>query len=810
MKTAFLLIILFSTSTYFAFSQELTGRVVDEKNNAVSNATISLLKIKDSSVVKYAISLANGEFKFTKIPQGIYLINVSSTGFKTKYSFPFHVRDKIILLPQIIITRTIQNIDSVFIISKKPLFKIKPDRIVLNVESSLSTVGSNLMELIQRLPGINVDNDDNISSLGKSGVKVYLDGKKIMLSGKELAFYLKSIKSSQIEIVEIITAPSVKFEADGNAAIINIKLKRSTALGTNGNINLGYDIGTYPKYNIGLNINNRNKKTNIYGSLNVNTSKNIGYFNFYRQIGDTIFDQGGDIYIGLLSITYSAGIEYYLNKKNSLNFNVSGNNSKFDNQKDSKTAFYFNNVNNNVKNLFAGNSVDANKLNNNFNLNYQYSDSQSRVFSINADVDLYNNKSDQLQPNYYYNGSGNVLISSKTDNIISPLKISLYSLKADYEQNFKIGKLSLGVASTSVTTNNVFELFNVNGSNSQIDSTKSNTFKYSENINSAYASFSKNIKKFEFYSGIRVEHNLSKGWSEGNQAVGNLYDSSFKIKNFNLFPNLSLSFTANDKNKFTLIYSRRIDRPSYSDLNPFEFKLDEYTFQRGNTNLRPQYTNNISFNYIYKSTLSATLSYSTIKDVFSILTDTASASKTFLSRKNLADQKLISLNINMPLQFGRYNLFVNTNGYYSAFKANFGLGRELDLEVFSISLNCQQGYKISKTLSAQINSWFNSPSIWQGTFKSKSMGAVDVGIQKTLFNENGKLKFTVSDVFNTFKWSSVSNFAGQYFLALTGNESRMFKVDLSYRFGNTKMKTINNRQNSLQEERKRVQSQRVI
>ncbi len=812
MRTANLLFFFLILNICSVHSQELTGKILDGNNHGVPNATISLLKVTDSSVIKYAVSRSNGEFNIYSIKPGVYLINASSSGFVANYSLPFQISKKNFQLPPIILSKFVKDIDSVKVYTSKPIITIKPDRLVLNVESSLSSVGSDVLELIRRLPGVNVDNDDNISSLGKSGVKVYLDGKKIMLAGKDLSLYLKSLQSSQIEFIEIITVPSVKYEAEGNAAIINIKLKRNNSLGTNGTANIGYAVATFPKYNMGVNLNNRNKKTNIYGSINVNTSRNKAYFNFYREIADSIFDQGGDIYLDLFSLNYTAGIEYYFNKKSSAKFNFGGNESRFNNQKDSKTSIYFQSLDNKVKNLTAGNLTEAEKKNNSFNLNFKYSDSLSRTFTADADLDFYNNTSDQFQPNYYYSANGNVLINENIYRVITPVDITLLSLKADYEQNYKEGKLSLGAYQSSAKTNNIFEQYNIIQSVSKFDSVRSNIFKYSEIITSAYVSYAKTYNKVGLYAGLRVENNVAKGVSQGkvlNGVIGNL-DSSFTVKNLNLFPNVSLSFKANENNKFTFSYARRIDRPSYSDLNPFESKLDEYTFQRGNTNLRPQYTNSVSLNYIYKSILSATLNYSNVKDVFSFLTDTSERSKTLLSKKNLADQNIVSLNINIPLQFKKYNLFINSNSFYSKYKANFGEGRHLSLDVLSLNLSLQQGYKISEIFSAQVNSWFSSPTIWQGTFKSKSMGTVDLGLQAIILKGSGRFKLGVSDIFKTFKWRSESNFAGQYFIAKSGNETRLFKVDFSYRFGNTNLKTVLNRHNSLEEERKRVQSSGVF
>ena len=215
-----------------------------------------------------------------------------------------------------------------------------------------------------------------------------------------------------------------------------------------------------------------------------------------------------------------------------------------------------------------------------------------------------------------------------------------------------------------------------------LDTLRSNNFNYKENINAAYINYNRQFKGIMIQAGVRVENTNSEGISNGNRWNGNdyvPYDSVFKRNYTDFFPSAAITFNKNPKNQWGLSYSRRIDRPAYQDLNPFEFKLDEYTYQKGNTQLTPQYTNSVSLTNTLGYKLTTRLTYSHVNDVFSQIIDTADKSKTFITKKNLATQDMASLNISMPWQKKWYSVFANVNSYYSHYKADFGTGRTIDL-----------------------------------------------------------------------------------------------------------------------------------
>ena len=265
-----ILVLLLTTTTLFIQAQQITGFAKDENGSPLSGTTISLHKASDTSVLKLAVSKENGAYIFTGIKEGNYRVSASHIGYKTSFSAAFALSASEITLPELKLMKIDGGLSNVTVTAKKPMVEVKADKTILNVEGTINAVGSNALELLRKSPGVLLDKDDNISLAGKNGVQVYIDGRVTPLSGVDLATYLKTLQSSQIESIELITNPSAKYDAAGNAGIINIKLKKNRSFGTNGTITAGYNQGFYPKFNGGFSLNHRDKKVNLFGNYNYN------------------------------------------------------------------------------------------------------------------------------------------------------------------------------------------------------------------------------------------------------------------------------------------------------------------------------------------------------------------------------------------------------------------------------------------------------------------------------------------------------------------------------------------------------------
>lgn len=798
----------------FTTAQQITGKVKDTQGHPIEKATVSVMNPTDSSVIKLAVTNEEGQYRIS-LPTGHYLICVSHIGFvsacTTNTGQPATGDDGI---PDILLTKeNATSLAAVTVTSKKPLIEVRADKTILNVEGSVNAIGTDAWGLLRKSPGVTIDKDDNISLAGKNGVQVYIDGKPSPLTRADLASYLKSLQSSQIEAIELITNPAARFDAAGNAGIINIKLKKNKAFGTNGNVNAGYGIGVFPKYNGGFSFNHRNRAVNIYGNYSYASNTSNIIIGGYRSVLDTLFNGHIEAIVPDKTHGFKTGADFFINAKNTIGILVNGNLNRNSFNSDSRTSIVYipDGVVDRILQASNRNKMRANNVT--VNTNYHYTDTAGYDFNADMDYGVYRNDGNQLQPNYYYDATGTSLISQFIYRFVSPTEIDLLTARADYEQNYKGGRLGVGGKRSSISTRNNFKRYDVSQLSPEqraLDISRSNEFDYEEQINALYVNYSKQGKGKFFQLGLRMEHTLSKGESFPLLADGSVNKTvaqSFRRSYTDFFPSAAITFNKQPMNQWGLAYSRRIDRPAYQDLNPFEFKLDEYTFLKGNTSLRPQYTHIVTVTNSYRYKLNTSVSYSHVNDVFTYLVDTIERSKGFATRKNLARQDVVAVNISYPVVYKTYTAFVNLSGNYSHNRADFGGGnRVVNLDALSFNIFMQQSFQFGKTKAwtGELSGWYNSATIWEGTLRSRPMWSVDAGLQKSLWKGQGTVKVAVADIFYAMKFDVRSNFSGQEIRSYGSMESRQLKLAFTWRLGSNTVKAANERREASEEEMKRT------
>ncbi|HMI80001.1 MAG TPA: outer membrane beta-barrel protein, partial [Ferruginibacter sp.] len=668
---------------------KISGQINDNSGKGIPAATIMLHAAKDSSLVKTAVSNAQGNYEILLIRPGRYFVTTSVVNMLKTSSAVFEVKEnEAITVPAMAAQPAGKNLAGVTVTSKKPMVEVRADKTILNIEGTINATGNDGLELLRRAPGVMVDKDDNLSLAGKTGVRVYIDGKPSPLSGTDLAAYLKSLQSAQIEAIEIITNPSAKYEAAGNAGIINIRLKKNLTIGTNGSANAGYNIGINARYNAGISLNHRNTKVNVFGNYNFSRGKNEFNIRSTRTTPDSTFDQSNVIINkNLGSHNFKTGMDYFINAKSTIGIVVNGNVADNGASTNGPMKILYSPTKVLDRTVIATGDNKMKRSNVNFNLNYRYAVTGGSELNIDADYGIFNLRNNQLQPNDYYNAAGTKIYSS-SNHTSAPADIEIYSIKLDYEQNFKKGRLGYGGKVGFVNTDNNFNRTSIEGSKF---TNETNRFAYDENINAAYVNYNRAFKGFMIQAGLRVENTNSKGRSTGmtNSSTNGTsnFDSSVNRDYVGAFPSAAITFNKNPMNQWGITYSRRIDRPAYQDLNPFEFRLNDYTYMKGNTLLRPQYTNSFGITNTYKFKLNTRLNYSHVKDMFAQLPDT-SGSKSLLTKKNLATQDIVSFNISYPFQYKWYSFFTNMTSSYTRYKAGIpdlaGNIRKVDLKVTTV------------------------------------------------------------------------------------------------------------------------------
>lgn len=785
---------------------KISGTVLDEEKKALDFATISLLKSLDSSLVRTAVSDLDGKFLLSDLPAGDYFLTASMIGFKklSTNAFSINQANPTMNFPDIIVAKDSKMLGEVTVRAIKPFVERKMDRLVVNVENSSVSVGSTALEVLQRAPGVTVDQNDNIAMQGKQGVLVMIDGKQTYMSNADVANLLKSMPSSQIETIELITNPSAKYDAAGNSGIINIKTKKSNNVGTNGTLTAGTGYGDNYRSNAGLSLNHRNKDINLFGNYNFSSVDRGQDMSINREVSNsnvmTYFGQQVNSLRKNDNNNFKAGLDFFLNKNNTLGVLVNGYSNSGSDLNNNITAIgrSFSQTDSSVIAINNENSKYSNMA---YNLNYKsVLDTSGMELSVDLDYSRFNGDNRTLYDNRFVNYNG----PNKAPSLIrnsTPSLINIKALKADYSLPLnKTMKFEAGIKSSIVKTDNDFRFEELKSSNWENDVRRSNQFVYDENVNAAYTNLNKQFKKTSVQFGLRAEQTNSKG---NSITTSKMVERSY----LDIFPSLFINQTLSKNLDMSFSYSRRIDRPSYDALNPFIYFLDQYTYNQGNPFLNPQYTNNYEVSYNYKKTYNLSLNYSLTRDVITevLLPDTAKKA-LFQTNENLDKQINYGLNLNAPVTLSKWwSSSNNVLVYYLGFRSSDLRGQDLNSGKVAFQVNSQHKFSINKTLSAELMADYRSP-IEYGTLKISSQYGIDLGISKTLLNKRANIKFALSDVFDTRRQTITSAYTGLNYNLEQKNETRIGRLSLSYRFGKTEIKPERRRSTGLEDEQRRIKN----
>ncbi|WP_282079498.1 TonB-dependent receptor domain-containing protein [Aquimarina algiphila] len=799
-KFILIIVLVFLSMNISKAQNTIKGVVLDEQSKPVDAATISLIRSSNKEFITGVITNNKGEFNIENIKDGTYQGIISSLGFTDYTTALITIQGEDVDLGRISLVIKTESLDEVTVVAEKPIVQVMADKTVFNVQNTLSASGTSGYELLRKAPGVIVDNNDNLIVEGKTGVLIYIDDKPSVLRGEDLTNYLKTIQSSDVEAIEIITQPSSKYEAEGNAGIINIKLKRDKTLGTNGSLSAGITYGDFARYTSSVSFNTRNKKSNFFGTYSNRFGKSFSFIDLFRTQNNTIFDAKSETVNDNNSNNLKLGYDYFANKKSTFGIILTGNFNNVISDTDSRTPIIRQGNSNPEQVLIAGSDSDTQTSNLYANANYRYSDTLGYSMNIDLDYGQYNNDRTNLQPNQYFNGDETELQSETTNFFSTPIDITIFTSKADYEQNFLKGKLGLGIKYSNIDTENGFDFFDRISGQDIINLDQSNDFTYDEEIYAAYFNYNRKFKKINLQFGLRVEQTKSDGQLFSRQDTG---DDRVKRDYTDFFPSGGITYQMNQKNSIALTYSRRIQRPNYQNLNPFEFKLNELSFRKGNPFLQPQYTDNIKLSHTHNYRLTTAISYSFVGDYFAQVTEAQDEDQNFIITRNVADQKIINLSISYPTKINNWwSVYYSLNAYRSIFEAtnqDF-----VSVSQNTLSLYGQNTFSLPKGYKMEISGWFNSPSIWGGTYQIKSLGSLNLAFQKRFFSDKLTARLAFNDILYTSPWHGDTRFGD---LSIRGNggwDSRQVRFNLTYNFGSKEVKKPRKRKTGIEDEKNRI------
>ncbi|MEM8764562.1 MAG: TonB-dependent receptor [Bacteroidota bacterium] len=793
--------VLLSFFTLFASAQTIRGKLTNATDAPVPYAAVTLSSPLDSSLVKATISNEEGIYVLKDLQPSEYLFKVNVLGYadlERKINYESGDLD----MGTLVLTEVTENLAEVTVVAEKPMVQVMADKTVFNVQNTINATGTSAFELLRKAPGVIVDNNGGIIVEGKSGVQFFIDGKLSVLQGDDLINFLESLQATDIESVEIITQPSSKYDAAGNAGIINIKLKKDKSLGTNGTYTTGVTTGDFSRYNNSLNFNNRGEKGNLYGTYSNRFGKTTGFINLFRTQSDTQFDAVTNSVYDRNSNNLKLGYDYYVNKKHTVGAIFNGNfNNGFSTDNNRTPIRPVGNVENDSV-LVALNQTDNTSYNINANLNYRYADTLG--YSVNVDLDYgrYNSDRNAFLPNTYFDGTESIILSQRTTLQETPINIDIATIKSDYEQNFLKGKLGLGFKFSWIETDNTFNQFNQINGEPVLDTDQSNIFTYTENINAAYFNYNRKWGKWNLQFGLRMENTISDGNLESEQANEN---ERVERNYTDWFPSGGLTYQLNQKNQFALTYSRRIQRPNYQSLNPFKYQLNELSFSQGNPFLQPQYTNNVKLTHTFNYRLNTSLSYTRITDFFARVTVAEGETSNFLTTLNVANQSVYNLGISYPKKIlSWWDVYVSINAYISDYEATSP--EFLPLRQETLSFYGQNTFNLGNEWRAEVSGWYNSPSVWGGTYQTRSLGSLNAAVQKKFFDNRFTGRLSINDILFTSPWAGVTQFGDLFIDGSGGSDSRRVAFSLTYDFGRSEIKKARKRKTGLQDESDRISS----
>ncbi len=781
-------ILLYSTMLVNAQEKpgKVAGEVVNENYSSLPFVQVSLKNSRDSSTVKVVLADDKGHFEF-EATEGRYLIEMKTMGYGTAYSKDFNITSaKTESLGAMQLKPSSTQLASVTISAPLPFVERRADKLIVNLNGMGS--GAPIIEIMNQFPGVTVTPDDRISLDGKS-VKIYIDGKATTLSGEALAGLLKSMSSSAIQKVELISQPSAKYDAAGNGAIINIIRKRNYKAGLSGNIYAGGGKGTFGKANGGVNLNYKAATYNLL--LNLDYNYNDYFLNTY--IASTFLNANGavsgqsvsDIQSNRNNTTYTPnlGVDFYLSKRTTLSASIRPGFQNFDRDgiADISNSDQAGNITAesrfvNLANTRSGNFSPGMRLQHQF-------DTLGRDLTV--DMDFYRNGN--------YNDQNNRTLSvnpiSDLPSVIEQDRtVDVYAFKTDYSHPLGKGRqLEMGMKTSYINSENSNFYQDSNGQQTDL-------FSYKESISALYLTYAHTGKKLSYQLGIRGEYTHGQG---EQQFELNRFTRSY----FQPFPSLHFDYKLSKNHNLRLGLNKRIERPGYESLNPLVSIISNTNLRQGNPALRPVIAYNADLRYSYKNSFFLSLTYSHSSDDFTSISVPLSNSTISTMPGNADHAGYYSLQAIYNKQILPW-WFTSSTAILSkrTFKGEFnGILLHSD-GISSLSGSTYNSFTLSKSFALMFLINYSGRSI-DRTITNQAFAYSTAGARQHFLKKRASAQLSVVDIFKSYRNYYQQNSGAVQQAWRNQYETRMVKLNISYNFGGTIKNT--KKSDSAEDERKR-------
>jgi len=785
----------FSNLLFAETSGIIKGRVIDSKNNPVEFATASLMNSKTKQLIKGQVCNDKGEFLIDKVKPGEYILAVTMIGYAKNESEKLVIDSKNhkVVEKNVVLAESSQQLSNVEVVAKRKFIEQTVDKMIVNPDASITTASENVYEILKKLPGVTVDNSDNISLKGKQNVKVLIDEKPTYVSATQLAAMLKGMQGKNIERIEIIENPSARYDAEGNSGIINIKTKHNKAPGFNGSTFAGAEISSKFGWNGGLDLNMNYGKLNVYGNYSLYNWAGSNGMTATRNFTSAAL-QGAHQLINTdgtydgQSYNYKVGADYFIRKNHVVSVMMRGSNGH-NNNNDQNTTSFTDKYMNVDSTLISKSNTNQHWKNRTYNANYKWDiDSIGQSLSVDFDYAWFNYTSPNNQNGIFYNSAGNSLNHDILVNTLQGNDINIYTAKLDYV--LPLGKkfnFEAGAKASFVNTD------------SKIDMTgyliQNDHFIYKEDIQAAYINGRAQFNKTTLQLGLRLENTVSKGTSVTTNQVN---DTSY----LKIFPSFFVQQTLNKDNNINFKYSYRIGRPDYDMLNPFRWMVDPYTYNVGNPNLKPQFTHSLGLSHSFKNTLITSLGYNYTKGIFTQIIRQNDATKSiYQTNENLNNSIDFNASETVQLQPTKWwRLNGTVTGMYKEIQFSSNTGSTINR--WSINGDMSNNFSLPYKVEMEVTGRYSSAQLISNIIV-RPRYTIDLGLQRKVFKDKGTIKVAVSDIFDTGRGSAYAKYDNVDIDVKNRYDSRRLQISFNYNFGKAEFKTRGNRSTASSEEQSR-------
>lgn len=756
----------------------ITGKVL-EKSTGEALPYVTIVVKKSNEVVSGSITDEKGNFTVKGLALSSFVVEIQFMGYKTQtYQVELNAKTKSVNLGNIALEEEALMLNQVEVVGEKSSIVQKIDRKVVNVGVDLVNAGPTAADMLNNIPSVNVDPQNNTVTLrGNPNVKIFIDGKPTNLSASQV---LQQIPSTAIKQVELITNPSAKYNPEGMSGIINIILHKNANLGFNGSVNMGANFAITPKGNAAVEMNYRINKVNFYTNYSINNGiwRNEGFINTRSTLSENLSNTS-DFYMKNLNNNnfVKAGLDFYADDKNTLSFyTVQSMNNNFSHFRN--TIFYTNGVNPTITQNFDARNQGTNQI---YNLGYKHKfDNPQKTLDIEANF----NRNVNPEDSRFADGAGTILQTNQIENIGDNLIINADFVLPVGEKN----RWEMGLESRFDVANNTFDR------NFQAFS----DFEYKRSIQSAYANFGSQLGKFSYQLGVRLEqYDVRALFNQVNEDSGRFTDDIFTF-----YPSAFVNYDASDKNSFNLSYSRRVDRPGLGQVNPIRDWSSPTIDQIGNPELRPQFTNSVELNYTRKikgGSITSGVFFRHITDLISqvVLTSPFDENKRLLTFTNFDDNAQYGAEVSGNMSIKKYwNANFGVDAYFQNARGIVeNQDRDLvERSVETVLFNARMNHTFTLHKNFRLI-WF---SMYRGGFDdvqfgSRSMWRTDLGMRYTLLEGKASLAVRVNDIFNTM-YSRFNSNTPDFVFGQFRWESRMVNVNFNYRFGSGENRAMQRKQ----------------